>query len=213
MMRYWTALLLSPLLALAAQPNLIQVHFGFTGDSSVAIKSLSQGFGSLGYRLDVESVSVDGLRGDLNGNAVGIRPFSADVLSENLKETGMRVGSLALKQGSLRISADTQQSVWNVPYIGPDEGVELQKTASTQWFRIEDGQNIRIQAPYNGRWYPDVAVLDSSMEVLYSLRSKKAKEELELELPGGARYLKVSNLNGMKVMQEGMWIESVSRGR
>jgi len=202
-----------PLVIFGAQPNQVKTHIEFTGDPSVAVKSLSQCFHSLGYRFDVESLSVHNQTGEIGATAIGIRPFNPELFEESLKESGIQTGAMHLAKGVLDIRADMQKTVWNASLLGSDEGVELQKTNASQWFRVDEGQSIRIQPPYSGKWYPDITVLDGSMEVLYSRRSKKAEDEMEFELPPGARYLKVSNVNGMKVMQEGMWIESFSPGR
>lgn len=198
---------------LSAQPVPPAIEITYKGESAVAIRTILQGFASLGYRLDLESVETHGETGVLRGRAVGYKPLDPRILVENLQENGVVVERAGIQGSTLILATDARKGAWNVTLVGADEGSELQKVAAPQWFRIQENQTIRIQPPYASRWYPEIAVLGQSMEVLYSNRSTRPEDTFELALPSGAAYLKVSNTNGMKLLREGMWIESLSPGR
>lgn len=191
----------------------LHTEITFSGDSMVSIRTIIQAFHAVGYKFEVEALRIENGSGELIGTAIGNKAFNPPVFSENLKEQGIKIERAHMNDKGLVLSLDTQNGIWNVPLLGSDEGSELKKVSSPQWFRVEAGQQIRIEPPYSGKWYPDVAVLDASMQVLTSLRSLEAKEELQFELPQGSYYLKVSNVQGMKVLKEGMWVESMSMGR
>ncbi|MBN2869810.1 MAG: hypothetical protein JXK04_02530 [Campylobacterales bacterium] len=212
-MKKFTTLLWFPVVAFALQPSQIQTQIGFSGEPVVALKAIQRSFNAAGYKFDVHSVSLENGNAEVSGTAVGMRAFSVDVFSENLKEEGVAIESTASNQNVLKMTLNAENAVWNTPLIGSDEGVQLERSNIAQWFRIENAQTIRIEPPFAGKWYPDVAVLDASLRVLHSYRSLKAQDALELEVPQGAYYLKVSNVWGMKVLKEGMWIESISTGR
>lgn len=212
-MRWLKTLLFFPVLAFALQPNAVRTEIAFVGEPIVTLKAIQQSFNAAGYRFEINALSVEEGYAEVYGRAVGIKSLNLGVIHEHLRDEGIRVESAAAERGILKLTLDAKNGVWNAPVIGSDEGVQLQKTNSPQWFRINGGQTIRIEPPYVGKWYPEIAVLDASMRVLYSFRSPKAKDQFELELPEGACYLKVSNVGGMKVLKEGMWIESVSPGR
>ena len=206
-------LLFFPLFAFALQSNHILTQIEFSGEPVVAVKVIQNGFNAAGYRLEIHSLMTENGRGTLQGEAVGIRAFDPDVLRENLHEQGVAVEQSEERKGVFSLLLDAKNALWNLPQIGNDEGTELERTNVPQWFRVHSGQTIKIEPSYAGKWYPDVAVLDSSMKVLYSFRSEKAQEEWSFRLPEGACYLKVSNIWGMKVLREGTWIESISSGR
>jgi hypothetical protein len=191
----------------------INTQIEFTGEPAVSLRTITQAFNTLGYRFDVKSLSVENGSGKLQGSAVGNKTFTPVVLSENLKEQGIRIDSAHADQNGLSMVLNTQNAFWNAPLLGRDEGSELKRMNNAQWFRVEEGQSIRIQPPYAGKWYPEIAVLDASMHLLSSYRSLEAKDEFQSELPPTAYYLKISNAQGMKVLKEGMWIESMSLGR
>ena len=196
--------------ALAATIN---VQIRYEGEGLNALRTLTQAFNSIGYKLEIESLVYENAQGEIEAKASGNRAFAPSILAENLKEQGIVISHERYEGGKLTLSVQTQNGFWNIPLLGSDEGFELKKVNIPQWFRIEEGQIIRIEPPYAGKWYPDIAVLDAQMGILSSYRSREPKEEFQFELPVGARYLKVSNAQGMKALKEGMWIESLSRGR
>ncbi|MDD2781190.1 hypothetical protein [Sulfuricurvum sp.] len=178
-----------------------------------SVRTITQAFNAIGFKLEIESMRFDIPSGKLIATAVSNKALNPASLGENLKEQGIRIEQAHLDGDKLSLVLDTQNAVWNVLLLGSDEGAELKRVNAPQWFRVEHGQQIRIEPPYTSKWYPDVAVLDVSMQIVSSFRSLEAKEELQFELPSGSYYLKVSNAQGMKVLREGMWIESLSPGR
>ena len=212
-MRGLGIIVLVPLLAFALQPNRIKTTIAFHGEPMVALKTVQNGFNTVGYKLDVHTFTVQNRHGEITGEAVGLRAFNLAAFSENLADEGVEAVNDGSTKGVLKLSVNAQKGVWNVPMIGSEEGIQLERTQTPQWFRIETPQVIHIEAPYVGQWYPDVAILDGAMNVLYSFRSVSPQESYKLMLPEGAYYLKVSNLWGMKALREGMWIESKSPER
>lgn len=209
-MKRLISLLSFPLLVWSSS---ITTQITFTGEPVVSIRTLTHAFNAVGYKLDVDTLAIQNRTGDLRGTAIGNKIFNPALLGENLKEQGIRIERAHLDKNRLSLIVDTRNAFWNIPLLGADEGSELKRANAAQWFRVEEGQIIRIEPPYTGKWYPDLAVLDSSMHALSSFRTSQPKEELQFELPEGAYYLKISNAQGMKVLKEGMWIESMSPGR
>lgn len=191
----------------------LTIHVRFEGEGLSTLRILAQSFNAVGYKLELESLTSDNNQGEIEAKASGNRAFTPSLLAENLKEQGIVITHAKYEGNQLSLTLLSQSGYWNIPLLGSDEGIELKKTVTSQWFRVEEGQNIRIESPYAGKWYPDIAVLDTHMGVLHSYRSLAPKEELQFELPSGAYYLKISNAQGMKVLKEGMWIESMSPGR
>jgi hypothetical protein len=191
----------------------INTKIGFTGEPAVSLRTITQAFNAIGYRFDISSLSVENGSGEVQGTAIGNRAFIPAALGENLKEQGIVIESARTDQSGLALVLNTQNAIWSIPLLGSDEGSELKRMSNAQWFRVEAGQAIRIQPPYIGKWYPEIAVFDASMHLLSSYRSLEPKDEFQSELPPSAYYLKISNAQGMKLLKEGMWVESMSPGR
>lgn len=187
----------------------IKTDIRFSGNPKVALKLVSHSFYLVGYRLDINNVTVHFNEGVIEAVASGNKPLNLSQLNENFKEQTVIVKHSAMEQGLLKLNLNLEQASWSIPVVEIEEGVELQRSIAAQWFRIDGGKMIRFEPPYSGKWYPDVAVLDSSLNVLYSWRSMLPKETIELSLPENGYYLKISNAQGMKMLKEGMWVESI----
>lgn len=209
-MKYFLSLFLSPLLLLGESLN---VDISFTGTPMLTVRTITNAFNAIGYKLEIDTLESENMSGSLSATAFGNKAFNANAFGENLKKQGIRIEKAHLKMDKLTLVLETQNGHWDVQTLGNDDGVELVRVNTAQWFRLEEGSAIRIQPPYVGKWYPEVAVFDLNLELLSSYRSLEAKDELEFELPAGARYLKISNAQGMKILKEGMWIESIRLGR
>ncbi len=213
MLKRFGTLFFLPATLLALQPNHFRTNIAFTGEPLVNLKALQSGFAAVGYKLDIDRMTVANNSGLIEAEAIGLKPFNFEAFSEVLKEEGAHTAIVSTGAEKIDLSLDATKWEWNTAELHSDEGTQLERTQGAQWLRIDEGQIVRIEAPYGGNWYPDVAVLDASMNVLYSVRSSNAKGALEVELPKNAKYLKISNAWGMKSLREGMWIESKSPGR
>lgn len=205
--------LLLPLGLLGAQLTQLKTHIELRAEPLVALSALTSTFTTLGYKIQIDSLSTSESVTQIEAVLIGIKPFNSAVLTDHFQENGMKLTSARVNQGKLELGIDAMAAVWGVPLLNADEGIELQRSSTPYWFRVEPGQIISIQAPYGGKWYPDISVLDGSMRLLYSYRSEKNHDDFKLPLPEGGYYLKVSNANGMKALKEGMWVESMSDGR
>lgn len=173
----------------------------------VAAKIVIQMLNTLGQRLGFQRFEREGGNLYISLSMVGNRVFEPKVFEELLGNNGLSVISGSVKNNQWKMHLDATPAKWNIPVITLDEGAQIEKGSSTSWFMIDQSKAISIEAPYSGKWYPDVAVLDANMEVLSSLREFKPYEKLSFSLPERAMYMKVSSANGMKLLKEGMWIE------
>ncbi|MCK9374172.1 MAG: hypothetical protein M0P91_13400 [Sulfuricurvum sp.] len=206
-------LFLLPLGLLAAQLTQLKTHIELRAEPLPALPALISTFNTLGYKIQIDSLSRSDSVIQIEAVLVGLKPFNSATLTEHFQENGMKLTHGRVNQGKLELAIDAMAAVWNVPLLNADEGMELQRSSAPYWFRVEPGQVVSIQAPYGGKWYPDISVLDGSMQLLSNYRSEKNHDDFKLPLPEGAYYLKISNTNGMKALKEGMWVESMSEGR
>lgn len=190
-----------------------KAHIELTSDPLVGLTTLTHSFNALGYKMQIDSISTQKTVSQIDALIIGLKPFTPASLSGALQENGIKLTYSRMNQETMELGIDASAAVWDVQVLNPDEGVELQRSNTPYWFRVEAGQVIRIQPPYGAKWYPDVSVMDASMHILSTERSEKSVNELEFTLPEEAFYLKISNTNGMKALKEGMWVESMSPGR
>lgn len=204
MKRLLYALLLTYSLALGDTKSNMHVIISQGGLLSSAI--VQEIFGLMGFKANIHRfISTDGFV-EMNFTLYGKKAFDPKGFSAALNEHQIMVKSGQFKNNQWTIGLDASQTFWNLTSISEDEGAQLERRALPYWFVVNKAQGIFIEAPYGNKWYPEVAIFDSNMQVLASFREFKAHDRLNFKLPENAMYLKVSNTNGMKMLKEGMWV-------
>ncbi len=181
--------------------------------STLSSKIILQTLGAAGQRVTVHRYKSDSDTTLMELSLSGRKAFDPRNFSEILGENGLVLTKGTIRDKRWQMEFDASQIHWNIPAITPDEGSQMEKSFTSNWFTVNQASVISIEAPYGNKWYPDVAVLDSALRVLSSMREFTPREQLTFSLPEGAMYLKVSNANGMKLLKEGMWIEHGNEGR
>lgn len=208
MKRLFYGLLLTFSLASADIKSDIHITIEQGGLLSNAI--IQQVLTSMGFKVDIHRfVSTDGVI-EMDCTLYGKKVFDARGFSDVLSEHQIVVKSGQLKNKQWNIGLDATQAFWNLSAISEDEGAQLERRALPYWFVVNKAQGILIEAPYNNKWYPDIAIFDSNMQILATFREFKSNDRLIFKLPENAMYLKVSNANGMKMLKEGTWVSGAN---
>ena len=202
-------LLLILFLTLKAAENKSELHLHILNGDVVSTKIIVSALNTMGQRTTIYRYTNDVQSSEMDISLSGRKAFDPKYFKELLDESGIVLtkGSVKNKSWSLEMNAD--QESWNISSITVDEGAQLEKSTLPFWYRVESIKEISIEPSYGGRWYPDIAVMDGNMNVLGSLRTFISRERMSFSLPEGSRYLKVSSTNGMKLLKEGTWIESI----
>lgn len=204
MKRLLSALLLTYSLALGDVKS--DVHLTISQGGLLSSAIIQQVFGSMGLKADVHRfVSADGMV-EMEYALYGKKAFDPKGFSDALGEHQIVVKSGQLKNKQWRMGLDATHAFWNLAPISEDEGAQLEQRTLSYWFVVNKAQGISIEAPYGNKWYPEIAVFDSNMQILAFFREFKSHDRLNFKLPENAMYLKVSNANGMKMLKEGMWV-------
>lgn len=171
---------------------------------------LQQVFMSMGFKSDLHRfVSGDGVV-EMDCTLYGKKVFDPKSFGEALGEHQITVKSGQFKNKQWSLGLDASQAFWNLSSISEDEGAQLERRVLPYWFVVSKAHGISIEAPYSNKWYPDIAIFDSNMQILATFREFKSHEHLTFKLPENAMYLKVSNANGMKMLKEGTWVSSAN---
>lgn len=208
MKRLLYTLLLTSSLAFADVKNDMHITVVQGGMLSTAI--IGQLFSSMGLKAQMHR--FEGTEGmvEIDCTLYSKRGFDPKAFSDALSEHQIIVKSGEFKNKLWTLNLDASQAFWNLSPISEDEGAQLERQAFPYWFVVNKAQSISIEAPYGNKWYPDVAVFDSNMQVLAAFREFKSQDRFAFKLPENAMYLKVSNANGMKMLKEGTWVSSAN---
>lgn len=203
---FWLCLFLTLLDAKEHQQFLgIRCHNGTILSTKIILQALQ----ITGQKAKITHVIRDDQGIHIEVTTSANKPFEGRYFSEILSENGVLLTKATVKDKKWLLLLDSSQAHWEIPNISPNEGSGMDKSPNPSWFRVDESSALTIEAPYSGKWYPEVALLDASMNVLESVREFTPKTRLDFSLPQGATYLKVSNANGMKLLKEGTSIEHI----
>jgi hypothetical protein len=203
-------LLLMVVLSVAAKEIKNTIHLNVNHGGLLSTIIVQHVLGSMGYKTNIHRLSNANEAVEMDIVLHSKKQFDPKLFAEELSFHQITVSNGQLKNQLGTMELDASDALWNVPAITQDEGEQIERTGVASWFRVNNTSAITVEAPYGHKWYPEIAVLDNAMQPLISIRESISQESMTFQLPEHAMYLKVSNTNGMKMLKEGMWIESAS---
>lgn len=201
-------LLLLVVLSVAAKETKSEINLNVTHGGLLSTTIVQHALVSMGYKAHINRFSSANEITEMEMTLYGKKPLDPKEFAEELSLHQIRVSNAFVSNKKWTIGLDASQALWNIPAITQDEGAQIERTNFAVWFRINNTLGITVEAPYGTKWYPEIAVLDDKMQMLLSTKESTFKDRITFQLPEHAMYLKVSNSNGMKMLREGMWIES-----
>ena len=203
-------LLLMVVLSVAAKEIKSNIHLNVNHGGLLSTIIVQHVLGSMGYKASIHRLSSANETVEMDIILHAKKQFDPKSFAEELSlhQISVSNGRMRNQQGTMEL--DASDALWNVPAITQDEGAQIERTSSASWFRVNNTSAITVEAPYGHKWYPEIAVLDAAMYPLASIKESISQERMTFKLPEHAMYLKISNTNGMKMLKEGMWIESAN---
>lgn len=201
-------LVLLVVLSVAAKEVKSEINLNVTHGGLVSSIILQHVLASIGYRIHINRFSSANEVTEMDMTLYGKKPFDPKEFAEELSLHQIRASHAYVSNKKWTIGLEASQALWNVPAITQDEGSQIERTNLAVWFRVNNTLGITVEAPYGTKWYPEIAVFDDKMQTLLSMKESTFKDRMTFPLPEHAMYLKVSNANGMKILREGMWVES-----
>ncbi|MGZ8547321.1 MAG: hypothetical protein ACXW33_01775 [Sulfuricurvum sp.] len=195
------------LVTLEASENKAELHLRVTHGGIVSTKIILSAINAIGQHAALVRYENNGETIEMDILLSGRKAFDAKTFGDLLRESAMVFTKGSVQNKSWHLDMDGSAATWNIPSITIDEGAQLEKSALPHWFVVDQAKAISVEAPYGGKWYPDVAVMDANMQVLVSFRTFTSRDQMSFALPEGAKYLKISSTNGMKLLKEGTWVE------
>lgn len=200
------AFLLTCTLSGAGKDGLLVIRLN--GEPLRACKILQQTLSADMLQGEIHRFSYDGTVSEIQMRVGGKKGYDPKRLTEQLKERFIKVVSTQFDNKRWHFNLDMQEATLDIPPINEDASAQMSRSIYPYWFDVSHARYITIEAPHEGAWYPELAVLDEKMQVLHSSKEKRPEHEMAFELPEGSYYLKVSNSQGMHLLKEGLWVSA-----
>jgi hypothetical protein len=84
------------------------------------------------------------------------------------------------------------------------EKVELKRSLYAHWLDVSTIRKLKIKSSRRNRWYPYIAYYDSSLHLIKIIKQDKIYDEILLNIPKNASYMKISDLYTLKNLRDGL---------
>lgn len=199
------ALLLSVLYAISIFGHSIE----FSGDSNSLkdYRVLTLALIKQGYEFDIDRFVIDDVtKIDITIN--NPKKYNLKDLTAQLHQFGVVVDDRYVEKNIEFIKLDFTNAHLALEILELDTTTQLNKSSQSQWFRLpQDAKEMRIEPPYESKYFALVAIYDKNLNSLYSLMKNEPLESLAFELPQDSKYVKFSNLYGMKMVKDSVVVE------
>jgi len=121
------------------------------------------------------------------------------VLQTELNKSGSYIIDVTmLSQAEWTFNVDMRDGFLNVPKLSAYETLELKRSLYAYWLDVSQIKALSIQSSTRNSWYPYITYFDSSLHLLKVIKIDEMTRHLELEIPGGAKYVKISDIYTLK---------------
>ncbi len=121
-----------------------------------------------------------------------------------LRIHGIKVLDIQRQGNHWRYTLDSTQATLGVPKV--TKRMETKKSESAQWFDISGVSALTIIAKGGDHWFPKIFIYDRFLQPLQQIERPGPVKRLELALPNGSYYIKISDRFTTKNIKNGFVI-------
>lgn len=121
------------------------------------------------------------------------------VLQKELKKSGSNIIDITMNsQYEWTFDVDMHDGFLNVAKLEAYENLELKRSMYAYWLDVSGIKSLSIQSSTRNSWYPYITYFNSALNLLKVVKIDKKTRHLELNIPDGARYIKISDIYTLK---------------
>ena len=95
-------------------------------------------------------------------------------------------------------SVDMHEGFLNVASLVSYENIELKRSLYAYWLDVSQVKELSIQSSRRNSWYPYITYFDASLHLLKVIKQDEKTRHIDLEIPEGAKYIKISDIYTLK---------------
>jgi hypothetical protein len=188
----------------------LQLSFSTQGHPQKLTKAVLDSLHEMGYN----AIFTKGAK-KVNGNfklllALKVkRVINFATLAKELQRKGVKVLNI-IHQGksAWRVGVDVNDAQL-AERLESGTKKSLKKSASAYWLDVTLLSRVAIRSMRGDRWHPYVSFLDSSLNVIKSVKDGKVRRDLTVDIPAGAKYIKLSDIFTHNNIKRGLEIEGI----
>lgn len=185
-------------------PEDLQLTFKTSGSPLFFVKIMGDSLRNIGYYRYVTTDS------NLNDSEFTwtislTSEYATDpmILQNELKKSGCNI--VDIKRDSpknWKYTVDMTNGYLNVEALEDGMDVKLKRSLYAHWLNVSKINKLRIKSSQRNNWYPYIAYYDSQLHLLKVIKKDKKTDDITLNIPSSAKYIKVSDMYTLKNIKD-----------
>lgn len=192
-------------------PRELTLNFKTSGSPLFFVKLMGDTLRSMGYYRYVTTAShLDASEFTWNINLTSEYATDPLILETELNKSGCRIIDVERNsQTQWTYVIDMASGFLNIKELKSDEELNLKRSLYAHWLNVSKVNSITIKSSRRNRWYPYIAYYDASLHLLKVVKSSEIAQEIDLDIPQGSKYIKISDLYTLKNVRDELTIYPV----
>ena len=127
------------------------------------------------------------------------------LLQEELAKSGC--GIIDISKTSARdweYSIDMSNADLNIPSLFHKQELKLKRSLYAHWLKVSNIEKLSIKSSFRDSWYPSITYYDQQLHLLEVIKKDKKTRSILLEIPKGAKYIKISDIYTLKNVKDNL---------
>ena len=121
------------------------------------------------------------------------------VLQTQLAKSGSNIIDVTMiSPTEWTFNVDMHEGFLNVASLVSYENIELKRSLYAYWLDVSQIKELSIQSSRRNSWYPYITYFDASLHLLKVIKKDEKTRHIDLEIPEGAKYIKISDIYTLK---------------
>ena len=191
-------------------PQEFQLNFKTNSSPLFFVKLMGDTLRNIGYfRYVTTAANLDASEFTWSINLRSEYATDPLILQNELNKSGCKIVDIqreSPKEWTYFIDIST--GYLNVISIEPGQKLQLKRSLYPYWLNVEKVRVLKIKSPLRNNWYPNISYYDASLHLIKLLKKDKRFRNISLHMPKNAKYIKISDLYGLKNVKNGLSIEA-----
>ena len=185
-------------------PKEFRLNFQTSGSPIFFVKIMGDTLRNIGYYRYVTTASnLDA--SEFSWSIDLISEYATDplVLQKELQESGCNIIDIERNSAfEWSYNVDIGSGFLNIKELINAQKITLKRSLYAHWLNVAKIKNLKIKSSRRNHWYPSIAYYDASLHLVKMIKQDSVHEEIMLEIPKNAKYMKISDMYTLKNVRD-----------
>lgn len=185
-------------------PREFTLNFKTSGSPLFFVKVMGDTLRNIGYYRYVTIASnLDSSEFTWSINLTSEYATDPLILNKELQKSGCQI--IDIERNSVTewtYVVDIENGFLNIQALQNAKTTTLKRSLYEHWLDVSKIKMLHISSSRRNHWYPYIAYYDSSLHLLKMIKRDSVYEEILLEIPKNAQYMKISDMHTLKNVKD-----------